>query len=136
MNPISKITDAVSKISGDAEDMHTSIEEERTLLNDFHQADMMSDSWLSKNIRPIMWIASYMSLILAMFLSLKYDIPEVIIFQLGAAFGGISALYIPLRSYEKRQRMRLNEAKSKMYIEKVQARIDRKSVRTERRASK
>lgn len=133
-NAIDSVEKIVDRAADAADKMHTSIEEERALLNDFHNADMMSDSWLSKNIRPIMWIASYLSLILAMIISIWYTVPDSIIYQLGAAFGGISALYIPLRSYEKRSKMKMSEAKSQMFVEKQMSMINRRNMRAERKS--
>ena len=50
---IDSITGLVSEAGGIVDNLTTSKEEEAEAINERHDRDMVSDSWLSKNIRPL-----------------------------------------------------------------------------------
>jgi membrane protein DedA with SNARE-associated domain len=105
-NPFSKATQAVGEVvekAGDAGDkLFTSDEERITVSQQMHQVDMMSDSWLSKNVRPLVFLSSiivFFGMIIADGLGTKFSVD---LFQLvGAILGSMITLYFGGRSVEK-----------------------------------
>ena len=67
----------VNTVANAADNLTTTDEEERVLLQELHKADMASDSWLSKNIRPLFLVATVLGVILFSLLgSFGLKVPE------------------------------------------------------------
>ena len=117
--------DLVKGVGGVIDNLHTSDEEKlaaeqkiKALISDYEtkmeanitdrwKADMNSDSWLSKNVRPMILIFLVVSTVLMIFIdagTIKFVVEEkwtdllqlVLITVIGAYFGG--------RSFEKRKK--------------------------------
>jgi hypothetical protein len=74
MIDVNKLAETVVK---GVDNLTTTDEEERLLLQELHKADMASDSWLSKNIRPLFLVATVLGVILFSLLdSLGLKVPE------------------------------------------------------------
>ena len=113
------VGDAVEKVGGELDKFITTKEEKAQALNEINKvfldfeaqiqkevsarwnADMASDSWLSKNIRPLVMIFLVVSTILLIFIDagiIKFTVKEnwvdllqlVLITVIGAYFGGRS----------------------------------------------
>jgi len=118
-------TDLVKSVGGVIDNLHTSKEEKlaaeqkiKELIADYEtkmeanitdrwKADMNSDSWLSKNVRPLILIFLVVSTVLMIFIdagTIQFVVEEkwtdllqlVLITVIGAYFGG--------RSFEKRKK--------------------------------
>ena len=118
-------TDLVKNVGGVIDNLHTSKEEKLEAeqkikelvanyeiemeknITDRWKADMNSDSWLSKNVRPLVLIFLVVSTVLMIFIdagAIQFNVEEkwtdllqlVLITVIGAYFGG--------RSFEKRKK--------------------------------
>ena len=55
---LGEVTNLVDTVGKHADELFESGEERQKALTERHNTDMMSDSWLSKNVRPIAFIFS------------------------------------------------------------------------------
>jgi hypothetical protein len=105
-NPFVKAAEAVGNVvekTGDAGDkLFTSDEERIAVSQKMHETDMMSDSWLSKNIRPLAFAASiivFFGMVIADGFGVIFSME---LFQLvGTILGSMITLYFGGRSVEK-----------------------------------
>ena len=98
-----KKVDKIIKSAGEAGDsLFTSKEEVGEIVNNRHSSDMMSDSWLSKNIRPLVFlitIAAFVGMLAANGFGIAFSIE---MFQLvGQLLGLMIGFYYGGRSVEK-----------------------------------
>ena len=63
MKELDQIDGLLKTVSDGADALTTTDEEERALVGAVHSADMKSDSWLSKNIRPLFMIGTFTGVI-------------------------------------------------------------------------
>lgn len=69
INSIAKNHELVVKFENDYQDFELGIQQQLTAR---HQADMMSDSWLSKNIRPLCLVFVTLAITVGVFLPVEY----------------------------------------------------------------
>ena len=75
---------------------------EQNNLSDRHKADMSSDSWLSKNIRPMTLVAIFVGyFVFAMMSAFKLDANEVYVTLLGQWGMLVMSFYFGGRTLEK-----------------------------------
>ena len=75
---------------------------EQNNLSDRHKADMSSDSWLSKNIRPMTLVAIFIGyFVFAMMSAFKLDANEVYVTLLGQWGMLVMSFYFGGRTLEK-----------------------------------
>lgn len=60
---VQSIGDASEKLGDAGDKLFTSKEEKMELVNQRHENDMHSDSWLSKNIRPLVFLITIATLL-------------------------------------------------------------------------
>ena len=65
------------------------------------QADMASDSWLSKNIRPGTWLLMTLLLIGVTITGMVIDVDEAIVNMVKMGWIAITGLYVPMREAGK-----------------------------------
>jgi hypothetical protein len=77
-------------------------ETEQNNLSDRHKADMSSDSWLSKNIRPMTLVAIFVGyFVFAMMSAFSYNANEVYVTLLGQWGMLVMSFYFGGRTLEK-----------------------------------
>ena len=97
--PVEAIGDTVEKVSGDVIERKTANNREAT---ERHKYDMLSDSWLSKNIRPGILAVSYLLFFVLAFLDGHYfDIKPVYTDLLKLIFSYALPFYYGGRFIEK-----------------------------------
>ena len=68
------------------------------------QADVNSDSWLSKNVRPIIALYSWVLLtVVSIFMITDYDVPDNVFVAIAGLAATITGAYFGLREYGKKQ---------------------------------
>lgn len=80
---------------------------EQTNLTERHKNDMTSDSWLSKNVRPVALIYLMALFTMAFFL----DVPETVLEMLRDLLMTVFAFYFGLRTFEKAAGMYMGKQK-------------------------
>jgi hypothetical protein len=124
---INKLADTVSNA---ADNLTTTDEEERTLLQELHKADMASDSWLSKNIRPLFLVATVGGVILFSLLgSFGLKVPEET-YSIFKIWGEIAIVFY----FGSRGAQHIAKTKQKTAV--VKARIERQESATSRKESR
>jgi len=84
--------------------------EEQSNLTSRHQFDMASDSWLSKNIRPLTLVAIFVGyFVFAMMSAFDYDANEAYVTLLGQWGMLVMSFYFGGRTLEKIMDMRTNK---------------------------
>jgi len=116
-------TGAVKAVGNIADNLTTTQEEEQNFLGAIHTADMQSDSWLSKNIRPLFLIfacGGWLILAILSSFGIKVD-PEV--YEIIKIWGTAAVMfYFGSRGWQHVEKTR---AKSKMVDVKVTQREQR-----------
>lgn len=96
------VGDAVEKTGEAGDKLFTSDEERIAVSQELHKTDMMSDSWLSKNVRPLVFLASiivFFGMVIADGFGVVFSME---LFQLvGTILGSMITLYFGGRSVEK-----------------------------------
>ena len=137
LSPLKDVTKLVSTAGNIADDLIESGEERQTQLSSRHSVDMMSDSWLSKNVRPIAFIFAMLCQLIIVVASLFTDIDVWIVGQVGTILATTMGFYFSSRSSEK---IAAKNADTNLKMEemKIKAKIkeDRLSARAERRAER
>lgn len=106
-----------------ADNLITSEEEERKIISEVHDADMRSDSWLSKNIRPLFLVFCALGLVALMVLESLGILISDSLKDLLSMWGGIAvSFYFGTRGWQHVER-------TKQKSEVIKARIDRKEKR-------
>lgn len=111
-NPIKDAGDAFDKVFTSDEErlagraVLRDLESQLTLglqkfSTDVWKADMASDSWLSKNIRPMTWGLMTLLLIGVVGASFKVEMDEAIVNLVKTAWMTITSLYVPARMIDK-----------------------------------
>lgn len=122
-----------------ADDLHYSGEERAAALNQRHQVDMNSDSWLSKNVRPIAFLFSLLMQAIIVIGSLYGKMDPWIVGQVGTLLLTTTGFYFQSRKAEKiasknaDTNLRIEEIKLKHTIQ--QERKERRLERRQRRRS-
>lgn len=91
-----------------AQDITAEVINEENNVTERQKADMTSDSWLSKNIRPIMIILNFSFLMLFAFidaLMVKFLLRDIYVQFIGAAYIAQVGFYFGGRSLEKREKI-------------------------------
>ena len=116
---LTKIVDRGGEI---ADNVTESGEERQQALTDRHRIDMVSDSWLSKNIRPIALLFSMfcqLLIILAYYVGVEVDL--AIISQVGLMLGSSMGFYFDSR---RREKVAAYNAKVNLDIEKTKLKAE------------
>ena len=103
---LGQLTNLVDSVGKNADNLSTSKEEIMQQVSNRHTADMMSDSWMSKNVRPIaFFFAMFCQLLMVLGSAwLKFYDKEVdpwIIGQVGALLATTTGFYFTSRKGEK-----------------------------------
>lgn len=129
MSQIKEIGDIVKTGAELVDNVHTSQEEELEFIENMHSVDMKSDSWLSKNIRPMFLVFTILGWLLASVLS-SVDVPVdkelIVVLERWGEFAIL--FYFGARGWEKVER-------TKMKRDVQTARLERKQRRQEKRDS-
>lgn len=137
LNPIKDITNLVD-VGGDVADKLTTTDEERQAeLSKRHQTDMMSDSWLSKNVRPIAFIFAMACQLIIVVGSLFTTVDPWLVGQVGTILATTMGFYFSSRRAEKiaaknaDANVKIEELKLKAKIkeDRVQKRFERRQQR-------
>lgn len=73
INPLDSAKDIIKEGGKIADNMTTTMEEEGEIMNDRYALEMTSDSWLSKNIRPLFLIVMVIMVFLIGFGVIKFE---------------------------------------------------------------
>ena len=145
MNPLDSVTSLVDSVGSNIDKNFESGEERQQQLSSRHTADMASDSWLSKNIRPITLIflmVCQLTIILGMLYGATID--PWIIGQVGTLLFGAFGFYF---NSKKGESMMAKKVEGAMKIEEMRAKAqvdrdklvyneERKKLRKEARAAR
>lgn len=129
MSQISEVGDIVKTGAELVDNIHTSQEEELAFIENMHSVDMKSDSWLSKNIRPLFLVFAILGWTLASILSSAghaVDPELIVVLERWGEFA--ITFYFGARGWEKVERTKMKRAVQS-------ARIERKRKRQEKRDS-
>ena len=125
---LTKLTESGGKI---IDDVHYSSEEKDNSINSRHNTDMTSDSWLSKNIRPLTLLFLLLcqaALIVGWIYGIKPD--NILTGQIGTLLFGAFSFYF---NSKKGERIAEKNAKANIEIVKMEMEINKKKERAERR---
>ena len=128
LKDLTKITESSGKI---IDDVHYSSEEKDVSINKRHDVDMNSDSWLSKNIRPLTLLFLLLcqaALIVGWIFEIKPD--NILTGQIGTLLFGAFSFYF---NSKKGERIAEKNAKANIEIVKMEMENNRKKDRAERR---
>ena len=138
MDMLNKVTDLVDSAGKNADNLTTSKEEVMQQVTTRHQTDMLSDSWLSKNIRPIAFIfaltCQFFLLIAVVWLG-AYDksVDPWIIGQVGTLMITTTSFYFNSRKGEK---VAATNASANMKMREMELKHEQKMSRKEFRKAK
>jgi hypothetical protein len=137
---IDKVTDLVGEIGDVVDDNIESGEERQNTLSARHRVDMMSDSRLSKSVRPItlLYLLSLMTIIVVVEFATGTELPYETKILVGGPLAAAIGFYFDSK---KRERVSTKNAEANIrmrklqLVEKIKAdrRADRKEERDERR---
>ena len=125
---LTKLTETGGKI---IDDVHYSSEEKDKSINKRHDVDMNSDSWMSKNIRPITLLFLLLcqaSLIIGWMLGVKPD--NILTGQIGTLLFGAFSFYF---NSKKGERIAEKNAKANIEIVKMEMEMTKKKEKSARR---
>ena len=118
--------------------------ERQKFLSARHSADMQSDNWLSKSIRPLsLLILLFLETLIVVLSALGYSVDTAITTQLGALLMGAFGFYVNSRrlekvatikasSEEKKSRMETKAMiKEKRKLSRHQRKIERRKIKTQ-----
>ena len=135
MNKIGQAIEAVDVVGKNIDKRTESSEERQAVLTERLKIDMLSDSWLSKNVRPIAFIFAMVCQLMIVIASVSgIELDPWIIGQVGTLLATTTGFYFESRKREKTN-ARNAEAAVKMEEIKLKARIkeDRIAARFARR---
>ncbi len=120
------------------DDFTESAEERQVTLSERHKADMGSDNWLSKSIRPMTLIILLALQVLIVTLSaFGFHADPTIVSQLGVLLLGAFSFYFHSKKVE---RVAAKNAAANIHIEEMKLKhsqkIERKEIRAENRAAR
>jgi len=105
--------------------------ERQATLSERHTTDMTSDSWLSKNIRPLILLVLMALQVLIVALSgFGFPVDSAIVIQHGVLLSGAFGFYFNSRKAEK---VAAQNAKANIQLEKIRTKHDQKIERKEAR---
>ena len=113
------------------DDVHYSSEEKDKSTNNRHKIDMSSDSWLSKNIRPITLLFLLLcqsAIIVGWYCGLKPD--NVLTGEIGTLLFGAFSFYF---NSKKGERIAEKNAKANIEIVKMEMKMNEKKEKANRR---
>tara|TARA_B110001454_G_C12511792_1_gene347146 strand:- start:279 stop:701 length:423 start_codon:yes stop_codon:yes gene_type:complete len=125
---LTKILDSGGKV---VDDVHYSSEEKDKSINKRHEVDMNSDSWLSRNIRPLTLLFLLLceaALIIGSMFDIKPDV--VLTGQIGTLLFGAFSFYF---NSKKGERIAEKNAKANIEIVKMEMENNKKKERAARR---
>lgn len=125
---LTKLTETSGKI---IDDVHYSSEEKDKSINKRHDVDMNSDSWLSKNIRPLtllFLLVCQAVLIAGWMCGVKPD--NILTGQIGTLLFGAFSFYF---NSKKGERIAEKNAKANIEIVKMEMEITKKKEKSARR---
>jgi hypothetical protein len=128
LKDLTKITESSGKI---IDDVHYSSEEKDVSINKRHDVDMNSDSWLSKNIRPLTLLFLLLcqaALIVGWIFEIKPD--NILTGQIGTLLFGAFSFYF---NSKKGERIAEKNAKANIEIVKMEMENNKKKDRAARR---
>ena len=128
MKDLTKILDSSGKV---VDDVHYSSEEKDKSINKRHEVDMNSDSWLSRNIRPLTLLFLLLceaALIIGSMFDIKPDV--VLTGQIGTLLFGAFSFYF---NSKKGERIAEKNAKANIEIVKMEMENNKKKERAARR---
>ena len=128
MKDLTKILDSGGKV---VDDVHYSSEEKDKSINKRHEVDMNSDSWLSRNIRPLTLLFLLLceaALIIGSMFDIKPDV--VLTGQIGTLLFGAFSFYF---NSKKGERIAEKNAKANIEIVKMEMENNKKKERAARR---
>jgi positive regulator of sigma E activity len=149
---IEGIVDSVGRTGekiGEAVDRNTESGEERSAeLSARHAVDMASDSWLSKNVRPmtLIYLLALQTLLIVL-LAVNITVPEVAWVQVGILLGSVVGFYFNSKKMERitekrvtaainiermRNAQRIEDLKLERKEQKIENRIKRKDLKKEK----
>jgi len=135
MSKLKQATDIINAVGGNIDKLTESGEERQAVLTERLKIDMLSDSWLSKNVRPIAFIFAMVCQLMIVVASVAgVGLDPWIIGQVGTLLATTTGFYFESRKREKTN-ARNAEAAVKMEEIKLKARIkeDRIAARFARR---
>jgi len=135
MSKLKQATDIINAVGGNIDKLTESGEERQAVLTERLKIDMLSDSWLSKNVRPIAFIFAMVCQLMIVVASVSgINLDPWIIGQVGTLLATTTGFYFESRKREKTN-ARNAEAAVKMEEIKLKARIkeDRIAARFARR---
>ncbi len=128
MKNVTEIISATGKV---ADDLVSTDEERQLQLTERHKIDMNSDSWLSKNIRPIALVFLMLCQLLIVLAEMfNNTVSDAVIIQVGSLLGGAMGFYFYSRRIEK---VATKNADANIEIEKLKTKA---KIREERRQAK
>jgi|TARA_R110002167_G_C12258269_1_gene612731 hypothetical protein len=125
---LTKLADSSGKI---IDNVHYSSQEKDTSINTRHNVDMISDSWLSKNIRPLTLLFLLLCqavLIIGWMYGIKPD--NILTGQIGTLLFGAFSFYF---NSKKGERIAEKNAKANIEIVKMEMEMNKKKERAARR---
>ena len=125
---LTKLTESGGKI---IDDVHYSSQEKDNSINKRHEVDMNSDSWLSRNIRPLTLLFLLLceaALIIGSMFEIKPDV--VLTGQIGTLLFGAFSFYF---NSKKGERIAEKNAKANIEIVKMEMENNKKKERAARR---
>ena len=125
---LTKLTEEGGKI---IDDVHYSSEEKDNSINKRHEVDMNSDSWLSRNIRPLTLLFLLLcqaALIIGWVLGVEPD--NVLTGQIGTLLFGSFSFYF---NSKKSERIAEKNAKANIEIVKMEMETAKRKEKSERR---
>ena len=125
---LTKLTESGGKI---IDNVHYSSEEKDNSINKRHNTDMSSDSWLSKNIRPLTLLFLLLceaALIIGSMFEIKLD--NFLTGQIGTLLFGAFSFYF---NSKKGERIAEKNAKANIEIVKMEMENNKKKERSARR---
>tara|TARA_R110002020_G_C15844371_1_gene735486 strand:+ start:74 stop:493 length:420 start_codon:yes stop_codon:yes gene_type:complete len=128
LKDVTKLVNIGGKV---VDDIHYSGEEKDNSINKRHNVDMISDSWLSKNIRPItllFLLVCQSAIIIGWYCGVKPD--NVLTGEIGALLFGAFSFYF---NSKKGERIAEKNAKANIEIVKMEMKMNEKKEKATRR---
>jgi hypothetical protein len=121
-----------------ADDLIESGEERQAVLSERHKADMGSDSWLSKSVRPItLLVLLGLQILIVLLSSFGFHADPTIVGQHGLLLFGAFSFYFHSKKIE---RVAEKNAAANVKMEEIRIKhsnkMERKEVRAERRSAR
>jgi Na+/H+-translocating membrane pyrophosphatase len=129
-NLIKDVGGSIVDVADAVDDLYEDEQERQQVLSDRHTVDMQSDSWLSKNIRPITLLFAMVCQLIVVIGSLFVVIDAWLVGQVGTLMATVIGFYFSSRKAEK---LAAKNATANIEIEKMKTKAQIKEARRQER---